>query len=41
MNFVFYKFRYFVVAGLDNGAVFLYTWNEEVSWQHLTSISPP
>jgi len=33
--------KYFLVAGLDNGMVFLYTWNEQVSWQHLTSISPP
>ncbi|CAF0806842.1 unnamed protein product [Rotaria sordida] len=33
--------RYFVVAGLDNGSVLLYTWNEQVSWQHLTSITAP
>ncbi|UJR34031.1 hypothetical protein I4U23_021445 [Adineta vaga] len=33
--------KYFVVAGLDNGTVFLYTWNEQVSWQQLTSITPP
>ncbi|CAF1469362.1 unnamed protein product [Adineta steineri] len=33
--------KYFVVAGLDNGSVFLYTWNEKVSWQHLTSITHP
>ena len=35
------EFRYFVVSGLDNGAVFLYTWNEKASWQHLTSIAAP
>jgi elongator complex protein 2 len=34
-------FRYFLVAGLDNGAIFLYAWNEQLSWQHLTSITPP
>ena len=37
----FFLFRYFLVAGLDNGSIFLYTWNEQVSWQHLTSILPP
>ncbi|CAF4793663.1 unnamed protein product [Rotaria sp. Silwood1] len=33
--------KYFVVAGLDNGTVLFYTWNEQISWQHLTSITPP
>ncbi|CAF1085809.1 unnamed protein product [Adineta ricciae] len=33
--------KYFVVAGLDNGAMFLYSWNEQTSWQHLSSINPP
>ncbi|CAF2099888.1 unnamed protein product [Rotaria magnacalcarata] len=33
--------KYFVVAGLDNGSIFLYTWNEQISWQQITSIAPP
>ncbi|CAF2706640.1 unnamed protein product [Rotaria sp. Silwood2] len=33
--------KYFVVAGLDNGTVLLYTWSEQMSWQYLTSIAAP
>jgi elongator complex protein 2 len=38
---LFRSCRYLAVIGLDNGHVLFYAWNEQVSWQHLTSMTPP